>query len=60
MGRPGKRDSKDWQDDEMYLLINLWSTKEELFNCRDENYQNRDNRLKVITSIRDFIDHRRV
>ena len=54
-GRPGKRDSKDWQDDEVFMLINLWSTKEELFNCRDENYQNRDNRLKAITSIRDAL-----
>ena len=44
-GRPGKRDSKDWQDDEISMLINLWPTKEELFTCRNDNYQNRDNRL---------------
>ena len=37
------------------MLINIWSTKEELFNCRDERYQNRDNRAKMIDSIRDIL-----
>ena len=38
-GRPGRKDNKEWQDDEIFVLINIWSTKEELFNCRDEKYQ---------------------
>lgn len=54
-GRPGKKDNKEWQDEEIFMLINIWSTKEELFNCRDERYQNRDNRSKAIDSIKDTL-----
>ena len=34
-GRPGRKDNKEWQDEEIFMLINIWSTKEDLFNCRD-------------------------
>ena len=51
--RPSKRDSKEWYDDEIFMLIDMWSTKEDLFNCRDEKYQNRDNRSKTMNWIGD-------
>eukprot|EP00794_Sanderia_malayensis_P012438 gene12438-13724_t len=54
-GRPGKKENKEWQDEEIFTLINIWSTKEELFNCRDEKYLNRDNRSKAIDAIRDAL-----
>ena len=54
-GRPGRKDNKEWQDEEIFMLINIWSTKEDLFNCRDDKYQNRDNRTKAIDSIRNIL-----
>ena len=51
--RPSKRDSKEWYDDEIFMLIDMWSTKEDLFNCRDEKYQNSDNRSKTMNWIGD-------
>ena len=54
-GRPGRKDNKECQDDEIFVLINIWSTKEELFNCRDEKYQNRDSRAKAMDAIRNAL-----
>eukprot|EP00112_Aurelia_sp_Birch-Aquarium-sp1_P010384 Seg222.2 transcript_id=Seg222.2/GoldUCD/mRNA.D3Y31 product="hypothetical protein" protein_id=Seg222.2/GoldUCD/D3Y31 len=49
-GRPGRKDNKESQDEEIFMQINFSSTKEELFNFRDERYQNRDNRSKKTSS----------
>ena len=54
-GRPGRKDNKEWQDEEIFMLINIWSTKEDLFNCRDDKYQNICNRTKAIVSIRNIL-----
>ena len=47
-GRPIKMGDNEWQDDEVFILIELWSQHECLFNSRDPQYVNKTSRAKAI------------
>ena len=51
-GRPTKsEEARDWQDDEIYSLIDLWSQKENLYNTKHKDYFNRDIRQKTLSTV---------
>ncbi|XP_066924631.1 uncharacterized protein [Clytia hemisphaerica] len=52
-GRPPKNpaDVRDWSDEEVMVLINLWQTHESLYNTSHELYYNRDIRQITIDSV---------
>ena len=52
-GRPIKMGDNEWQDDEVFILIELWSQHECLFNSRDPQYVNKASRAKAIDRIID-------
>ena len=39
---------KDWEDNEIKVLIELWSQYANLFNTKHKNYFNRDSRQKSL------------
>ncbi len=39
------------KDEEIFMLIELWSSKEELYNVKNPRYQNRDHRNRALESI---------
>ena len=52
-GRPKKaKDMKDWEDNEIEVLVELWSQYENLFNTKHKNYFNRDIRQKSLENIK--------
>ena len=52
-GRPKKaKDMKDWEDNEIEFLVELWSQYENLFNTKHKNYFNRDIRQKSLENIK--------
>ena len=56
-GRPAKKRtekelSKEWEDEEIEILINFWSQCDPLFNCKIPSYHNRDERSKALEFIR--------
>ena len=49
MWKPKKaKDMKDWEDNEIKVLIELWSQYASLFNTKHKNYFNRDARQKYL------------
>ena len=49
MWKPKKaKDMKDWEDNEIKVLIELWSQYPNLFNTKHKNYFNRDSRQKSL------------
>lgn len=51
-GHPKKSDdTRDWEDDEIYSLIELWSQKEHLYNTKHKDYYNRDTRQNSLSLI---------
>lgn len=42
------KDMKDWEDNEIKVLIELWSQYANLFNTKHKNYFNRDSRQKSL------------
>ena len=52
-GTPKKtKDMRDWEDNEIKILIELWSQDENLFNTKHKNYFNRDIRQKSLENIK--------
>ena len=43
---------KDWEDNEIKVLIELWSQYANLFNTKHKNYFNRDARQKSLKNIK--------
>lgn len=57
-GRPAKKNQekdppREWDDDEVELLINLWSQHECLYNCKVPEYHNKDERSKAQQAIKE-------
>ena len=53
MWKPKKaKDMKDWEDNEIKVLIELWSQYANLFNTKHKNYFNRDARQKSLENIK--------
>ena len=53
MWKPKKaKDMKDWEDNEIKVLIELWSQYANLFNTKHKNYFNRDARQKSLKNIK--------
>ena len=50
-GRPLKKGDKDWQDDEIHVLIQLWAKHERLFNSKHPQYLNKNSHAKGIDKI---------
>ena len=51
-GHPVKKSQYDSIDNEIFTLLGLWSTKEELFNITSPlRYHNRDYRIKVLQAL---------
>ena len=50
-GRPLSKGDKDWQDDEIHVLIQLWAKHECLFNSKHPRYLNKNSRAKAIDKI---------
>ena len=50
-GRPVKRGDKEWQDEEVYDLIDLWSKHECLYNSKHPLYLNKTFRCKALDRI---------
>ena len=49
MWKPKKaKDMKDWEDNEIKVLIELWSQYANLFDTKHKNYFNRDSRQKSL------------
>ena len=46
--RPLKKGDKDWQDDEIHVLIDLWAKHKCLFNSKHSQYLNINSRAKAI------------
>eukprot|EP00795_Rhopilema_esculentum_P006375 gene6375-11811_t len=50
-GRPSKKAEFEWSDQDVFTLIEIWSSKEELYNSKNPRYGNRDFRLKALVNI---------
>ena len=50
-GRPVKKGDKEWQDDEIDTLIELWGKYECLFNSKHHLYMNKNERAKAMDKI---------
>ena len=52
-GRPGyqKEENRKWTDEETFILIEIWSGYENLYNTKDNDYHNRDKRQKCLLAI---------
>ena len=50
-GRPIKSEDKEWQDEEIDVLIELWSKYECLFNSKHQLYMSKNARAKAIDKI---------
>eukprot|EP00794_Sanderia_malayensis_P002890 gene2890-biopygen2377 len=50
-GRPAKKVETEWTDDDIFRLIDLWGTKENLYNVQHPRYHNRDTRQKSLEGI---------
>ena len=50
-GRPTKKGDKEWQNDEVDVLIELWGQYECLFNSKHHLYMNKIARSKAIDRI---------
>ena len=50
--RPLKEGDKDWQDEEIHVLIELWAKHECLFNLRHPQNLNKNSRAKAIDKIK--------
>ena len=52
-GTPTKtKDMRDWEDNEIKTLIELWFQDENLFNTKHKNHFNRNNRQKSLENIK--------
>ena len=52
-GRPLKEGDKDWQDDEIHVLIELGAKDECLFNSKHPQYLNKNSRAKAIQGLKE-------
>ena len=50
-GRPSRKAEFDWTDEDTFRLIELWSAKEVLYNCKHSQYSKKDVREKALESI---------
>ena len=50
-GRPSKKGDKEWQDEEIDILIELWGKYECLFNSKHPLYMNKNARAKAMDKI---------
>ena len=50
-GRPVKKGDKDWQDDEVHVLIDPWAKHECLFNSKRPQYLNKISFAKAIDKV---------
>ena len=50
-GRPLKKGDKDWQDDEIHVLIQLWAKHECLLNSKHLQHLNKNSRAKATDKI---------
>jgi len=56
-GRPTKSgDARYWSDDEIEVLIEIWSTFENLYNTKSNKYFNRDIRQKSLETIKNQLE----
>ena len=46
------REEQKWTDKDVHALIDIWATKEILFNMKHQLYYNKDERMKAIDNIR--------
>ena len=57
-GRPrqkGESGNKEWEDDEIFALIDVWSGIKHLFNCKHPKYHLRDKKMKSLERIKGIL-----
>ncbi|XP_066926907.1 uncharacterized protein [Clytia hemisphaerica] len=61
-GRPSKSSeaSRDWLNEEVFTLIDIWSSFENLYNTKHKNYFNKDIRLKAMLSVENKLKERNI
>ena len=50
-GRPARHTDIEWIDEDVYILVNLWSKHGCLFNSKDPHYANKNSRTKALDQI---------
>ena len=51
----GESGNKEWEDDEIFVLIDAWSGIEQLFHCKHPKYHLRDENMKSLENIKGFL-----
>ena len=51
----GESDNKEWEDNEIFALIDAWSGIEQLFNCKHPKYHLRDEKMKSLEKIKGIL-----
>ena len=50
-GRPSKKENKEWLDEEVEILIDLWGNHECLYNSKHQLYMNKNARSKAMDQV---------